>query len=73
MLFTVELYNLKDTWDLGRQMGHLSFQKTYIIKFYIYLCSKFNFLSFRAIFCFTNPDYRLIRTASFLPLPITPD
>jgi hypothetical protein len=28
---------------------------TYIIKFFIYLCSKL-VLSFRATFCFTNPD-----------------
>jgi hypothetical protein len=34
---------------------------TYIIKFSIYLCSK-PFLSLiRATFCFTNPDYGLIR------------
>jgi hypothetical protein len=33
----------------------------YIIKFSTYLFPK-SFLSFRATFCFTNPDYRLIRT-----------
>jgi hypothetical protein len=32
---------------------------TYIIKFSIYFLSKF----FRAILCFINPDYRLIRTS----------
>jgi hypothetical protein len=36
------------------------------------ICSKlFFFLSFRAIFCFTNPDYRFIRTTT--PPLITPD
>jgi hypothetical protein len=34
---------------------------TYIIKISFYLCSKI-FLSFRATFCFTNPDYILIPT-----------
>jgi hypothetical protein len=34
----------------------------YIITFYIYLCS--NFCIFRATFCVTNPDYRLIRMTS---------
>jgi hypothetical protein len=35
----------------------------YVIKFSIYLCSKFFFffLSFRATFCFTNPEYPLIQ------------
>jgi hypothetical protein len=41
---------------------------TYIIKLSIYLCSKFFFLSFRTTFCFTNPDYRLIRMAPQLLL-----
>jgi hypothetical protein len=31
---------------------------TYIIKFSIYLFSKFIFLSFKAILCFISPDYR---------------
>jgi hypothetical protein len=40
----------------------------YIMKFYIYLCPKFLFVCFRATFCFSNPDYRLIRMTS-PPLP----
>jgi hypothetical protein len=36
----------------------------YIITFSIYLFFGFCFLSFRAIFCFTNPDYRLTPMAS---------
>jgi hypothetical protein len=43
---------------------------THIIKFSTYLCSKFYFLSFRPIFCFTNLDYRLIRMTS---PPINPE
>jgi uncharacterized membrane protein len=35
----------------------ISISTSYIIKFSIYLCFKI----FRATFCFTNPDYRLIR------------
>jgi hypothetical protein len=35
---------------------------SYIIKFSIYLFSKF--LSHRAIFCFINPDYHLTRTTT---------
>jgi hypothetical protein len=34
--------------------------QTYIYTFSIYLCCN-NFLSFRAIVYFTNPDYRLLR------------
>jgi hypothetical protein len=36
---------------------------TYIIKFSIYLFSKF-FFSFRASFCSINPDYRSIKMTS---------
>jgi hypothetical protein len=33
------------------------------IKFSIYLFSRFFFFSFRGIFCFINPDYKLTGTA----------
>jgi hypothetical protein len=43
------------------------FSTVHIIKFSIYVCSKF--LSFKSTLCFTNPDYCLIPITS--PPPIT--
>jgi hypothetical protein len=46
------------------------FSSALLMSFSIYLWSEF-FFSFRATFCFTNPDYRLIRMTS--PPQINPD